>query len=89
MGAYITFLRNYFNDDDKFLAKISHPDPEIVPKRLKQTLKDLNTCGKFAHELEQSKLSALAAMSKPILEIDWSLVNGQPTLKGGEWVSAY
>ena len=38
MGAYITFLRNYFNDDDKFLAKISHPDPEIVPKRLKQTL---------------------------------------------------
>ncbi len=89
MGAYITFLRNYFNDDDKFLAKISHPDPEIVPKRLKQTLKDLNTCGKFAHELEQSKLSALAAMSKPILEIDWSLLNGQPTLKGGEWVSAY
>jgi phage replication initiation protein len=89
MGAYITFLRNYFNDDDKFLAKISHPDPEIVPKRLKQTLKDLNTCGKFAHELERLKLSALAAISKPILEVDWSLVDGRPTLTGGQWDLAF
>lgn len=88
MGRYITFLRGHFNDD-VLLAKISHPDPESVPKRLKQALKGLNTCGDFLHELEPLKLSALAAMSKPILEIDWSLLNGQPTLKGGEWVSAY
>lgn len=89
MGRYITFLRGHFNDDDVLLAKISHPDRESVPKRLKQALKGLNTCGDFLHELEPLKLSALAAMSKPILEIDWSLLNGQPTLKGGEWVSAY
>lgn len=89
MGRYITFLRQYFNDDEAFLAKISHPDPDAIPKRLKQTLKGLNTCGDFIHELEQSKLSVLAAMSKPITDIDWSLINGKPTLKGGEWVVAF
>jgi len=89
VGKYITFLRKHFNDDDLLLAKISHSDPNIMPKRLQQPLKGLNTCGSFLHEFEQLRLSALAAMSKPVSDVDWLLVKGKPTLKGGEWELAY
>ena len=88
-GKYITFMRRYFDNDELFLAKISHHDKNIVPARLEAPLRGLNTCGSFLHEFEQLRLSALAAMSKPVSDVDWLLVKGKPTLKGGEWELAY
>lgn len=56
-GKYITFLRQFFNDDELFLSKISHPDKNCIPNRLKGVLASIDTCGNFIHDYNSIPLA--------------------------------
>lgn len=88
-GKYITFLRRFFQNDDLLLAKISHADPYVIPKRLENPLKSLETCTTFLHNFNYLKLSPEVVFAKPFFGVDWVIAKGKPTLKGGEWELAY
>ncbi len=84
-GKYITFLRRFFQNDDLLLAKISHADPHVIPKRLENPLKSLETCTTFLHDFDYLKLSPELVFAKPFFGVDWVIAKGQPTLKGEQW----
>lgn len=85
MGKYLTFFRHFFNDDQLLLATVCHPDPNVVPDRIKNTLKGINTCTTFMHDFEQQKLRPDAIFAMPWDAISWAIAQGKPTLTGGQW----
>jgi phage replication initiation protein len=87
-GKYITFLRRFFQDDDLLLSKISHSDPTVVPKRLENPLKSIETCTQFLHDFPYLKLSPEVVLAKPLFGLDWVIEKGKPTLKGEQWAMA-
>lgn len=86
-GKYITFFRQLFNDDALFLSKISHSDPNAIPKRIQNTLKSIETCPTAFHEYEPNNLSLEAALMLPFEQLSWA--KQWPTLTGGQCGLAY
>jgi phage replication initiation protein len=89
VGRYVTFLRKFFNNDELFLSKISHSDPNAIPKRLELPLRGLNTSTTFLHDNPHLQLTPEAVLAMPLDALKWVIENGKPTLKGGQWDLAY